>query len=103
MALLTTVTSSNPASWIFLRSTDAPMADEPMPASQAKTIALIGPRAWRPSPVSAAATDDFLPFSASISAVAAARSTSSSDAVEPEQERRRPGRTTAARAETDRG
>ena len=38
MALLTTVTSPCPAAWIFLRSTEAPIAEEPMPASQAKTI-----------------------------------------------------------------
>ncbi len=38
MALLTTVTSVNPAAWILRRRTEAPIADEPMPASQAKTI-----------------------------------------------------------------
>ena len=33
----------NPAFWIFLRSTEAPIADDPMPASQANTMLVIGP------------------------------------------------------------
>lgn len=38
MARLTTSTSLNPAARTFLRSTDAPMAEEPMPASHANTM-----------------------------------------------------------------
>ena len=55
-----------------------------MPASQAKTMLLTGPlRAAAPAPatpapVRAPATDDFLPFMASMEAVAADRSPSSS-------------------------
>ena len=76
MAELVTNTSGNPPPWIFLRRTEAPIADEPIPASQAKTMLLIGPVAAPPA--RAAATLDFLPFIASISAVAAARSASTS-------------------------
>ena len=89
IALLVTSTSSKPAARTFLRSTVAPIAEEPMPASQAKTILWIGP-VWpeasaaaaapapaAPAPVSAPATEDFLPFMSSILAVAAARSPSS--------------------------
>ena len=79
MALFTTVTSEKPAPWTFLRSTEAPMAEEPMPASQAKTMEWIGP-SWRaavPDPTSAEEIEDFLPLFASISAVAAVRSPSS--------------------------
>ena len=60
----------------FLRRTDAPIADEPMPASQAKTMLWIGPL-WVPAaapPVSIEEIDDFLPFMASIEAVALVRS-----------------------------
>ena len=71
MALLTTVTSVWPAPWIFLRSTEAPIAEEPMPASQAKTMVRISRVArgggWhRPDRRPAPATDDFLPLIASM-------------------------------------
>ena len=87
MALLVTSMSSNPAARTFLRSTVAPIAEEPMPASQANTMRLMGPVApdsaipeaapAAPAPVRAPATEDFLPFISSILAVAAARSPSS--------------------------
>lgn len=88
IALLVTSMSSKPAARTFLRSTVAPMAEDPMPASQAKAIRLIGPEwpeasaaAAVPAPVAAApvrapATEDFLPFISSIRAVAAPRSPS---------------------------
>ena len=38
IATLTTVTSVNPAFLILLRSTDAPIALDPIPASQANTM-----------------------------------------------------------------
>ena len=65
IALLTTLTSPWPAAWIFLRSTEAPMAEEPMPASQAKTIERISLPAVA-APVRAPATEDFLPLLASM-------------------------------------
>ena len=84
MALFVTSTSPNPAARTFLRSTVAPIAEEPIPASQAKTIFRIGPvcpeasaAAPAPAPVSAPATEDFLPFICSIFAVAAPMSPSS--------------------------
>ena len=89
MALFVTSTSSKPAARTFLRSTVAPIAEEPMPASQAKTIFRIGPvcpessaaaaapAPAAPAPVSAPATEDFLPFICSIFAVAEAMSPSS--------------------------
>ena len=43
MAELVTLTSGNPAALILFRSTEAPMALEPMPASQANTMFLMGP------------------------------------------------------------
>ncbi len=81
IALFTTVTSPNPADWIFRRSTEAPIADEPMPASQANTMFLIGPCAAAPAsesppPTSCDEIEDFLPFICSMDAVAAARSSS---------------------------
>ena len=42
IAELVTLTSVKPAALILLRSTEAPIALEPMPASQAKTMFLIG-------------------------------------------------------------
>ena len=42
IATLTTVMSVNPAFLILFRSTEAPIALEPIPASQAKTILWIG-------------------------------------------------------------
>src|SRR5690625_3631024 len=81
MALLVTSMSSKPAARTFLRSTVAPIAEEPMPASQAKTIFSMGP-VWlessaatpaapaAPPPVRAPETEDFLPFICSIFAVA---------------------------------
>ena len=42
MAELVTLTSGKPAALILLRSTEAPIALEPMPASHAKTMFLIG-------------------------------------------------------------
>ena len=76
MALLTTVTSVKPAPWTFLRSTEAPMAEEPMPASQANTIEVIGPVCSTPEPASAEEATDFLPFIDSMLAVAPPRSPS---------------------------
>lgn len=77
MAWLTTLTSLNPASWIFLRSTEAPIAEEPMPASQANTTLRTGPEsAAAPVPARVEETEDFLPFIDSIEAVAAPRSPS---------------------------
>src|SRR5690625_5793156 len=85
MALLVTSMSSKPAARTFLRSTVAPIAEEPMPASQAKTIFSMGP-VWlessaatpaapaAPPPVRAPETEDFLPFICSIFAVAEVRS-----------------------------
>ena len=75
--LFTTVTSANPASWILLRSTDAPMAEEPMPASQATTIFV--DRALRAgiAPARAVEATDFLPFIASMGEVRPIRSPSS--------------------------
>ena len=68
------LTSEWPAAWIFLRSTEAPIAEEPMPASQAKTIE----RTWPVRPRSRTSEAiDFLPFIASMEAVAPARSPSS--------------------------
>ena len=46
IARFTTVTSPMPASLIFLRSTEAPIAEEPIPASQANTMLRIG--LWAP-------------------------------------------------------
>ena len=51
------------------------MADEPMPASQAKTIVEMSGVSVD-SPVRAAPMEDFLPFISSMRAVAAARSSS---------------------------
>ncbi len=109
IALLTTVTPVMPASWILRRSTDAPMADEPMPASQANTIERTGrPRAATPAAPAAAApparadeATDFLPFIDSIDAVAAARSPESSDLS---MRRRKPPtrKVTAAERSTER-
>ena len=78
IALLTTVTSVYPAPWTFLRSTEAPMAEEPMPASQANTIERIGPCVARRGAGEGGGDQDFLPFIDSIAAVAADRSPSSS-------------------------
>ena len=59
------------------------MAEDPIPASQAKTMLRISRVAVAVAvatpPVRAPATDDFLPLMASICAVAAVRSPSSSD------------------------
>src|SRR4030095_11225023 len=85
MATLTTLTSVKPAFFSLLRSTEAPMAEEPMPASQANTILRMGStrsvRAWASSCSSWVSTPEIelsLPLSPSIWAVAAARSPSSS-------------------------
>src|SRR5215510_3126664 len=85
MATLTTPTSSKPAFFSLLRSTEAPMAEDPMPASQANTILRMGStrsvRAWASSCSSWVRTLEIelsLPLSPSIWAVAAARSPSSS-------------------------
>src|SRR5215211_3134004 len=82
MATFTTETSSKPAFLSLLRSTEAPIALEPMPASQAKTILRTGSvRDWASSSstlVSMDETELSLPFRASICLVAAARSPSSS-------------------------
>ena len=43
MEALVTLTSGKPAALILLRSTEAPMALEPMPASHANTMFLMGP------------------------------------------------------------
>src|SRR3954447_9170561 len=88
IATLTTLTSSKPAFFTLLRRMEAPMALDPMPASQAKTMLWIGPR-WEAAscssslasascsrPVSMPETALFLPFMASMDAVAAARSPS---------------------------
>src|SRR3954447_11877051 len=98
IATFLTSTSPNPAFLILLRSTEAPIALDPMPASQANTMWWTGLAAvswwassvvpWWCSPaassasstasswaVSAPATELFFPFIASISAVASARST----------------------------
>ena len=79
------MTSSNPAFLSLLRSTEAPIALDPMPASQANTILRIGStrsvRAWASSASSWFSTPEIelsLPFRPSIWAVAAARSPSSS-------------------------
>ena len=74
IAELLTLTSPYPAFWILRRSTEAPIAEDPMPASQANTMLWIGPALV---PTRADATLDFLPFIDSIDAVAAARSSSS--------------------------
>ena len=82
IALLTTVTSGCPASWIFLRSTEAPMAEDPMPASQANTMLRISRVAVAvavATPLSSAGDRRLLALVASIWAVAALRSPSSSD------------------------
>ena len=85
MEALVTLTSGKPAALILFRSTEAPMALEPMPASQAKTMFLMGPAitatppapAPAPAPVRAEDTELFLPFMASIFEVAALMSPSS--------------------------
>ena len=88
IALLTTVTSANPASWILRRSTEAPMADEPMPASQANTMVWIGPSCRAAAGAGQALeADDFLPFMASICAVAPAQVALVLAAVELQQHR----------------
>src|SRR3712207_4383770 len=80
MATLTTETSSKPAFLSLLRSTEAPIALDPMPASQAKTILRIGSvRDWASSSSALASRLDTelvasLPFRPSICLVAAARS-----------------------------
>ena len=44
IAWLPTLTSPKPACCTFLRSTEAPIAEDPMPASQAKAMLVIGVR-----------------------------------------------------------
>ena len=83
IAELVTLTSGKPAALILFRSTEAPIALEPMPASHAKTMFLTGPArtatppAVAPEPVSREDTELFLPFISSIRAVAAPRASSS--------------------------
>ncbi len=86
IAALVTLTSGNPAALILFRSTEAPIALEPMPASHANTMFLMGPARTAvptpppppaPAPVSIEETELFLPFISSILDVASFRSTSS--------------------------
>ena len=74
------------------------MADEPMPASQANTIEVIGP-VCEPEPASVEEATDFLPFMLSMPAVAAPRSPSLRSSLS-----RKPAirKETAAEAITDR-
>ena len=70
IALLITVTSVKPAAWTFLRSTEAPIAEEPMPASQANTMLRIGSEAAVAAPTSAVDAIEDRPFIASMAWVA---------------------------------
>ena len=75
MALLTTFTSPKPAAWIFLRSTEAPIAEEPMPASQANTMVFTGPArvAVPVPPRRPARASEPLPLLASVWLIAASK------------------------------
>ena len=82
IAELVTLTSGKPAALILFRSTEAPIALEPIPASHAKTMFLTGPArtatppAFMPAPVRAEEIELFLPLRASIRWVASSRSSS---------------------------